>query len=281
MAILFPVKKGIRKLGFFIASLVFLGVWQAAADSVEVDWTFNGFSTDQITINTGDEVDIVNYDDTFDLQVTGAPPESFYADVPPSDGVNVYYTSYVYNNPGTFSFSDELGNSVTVTVNALSALSIGISAPANDAVFIAPATIAVTGVPVGGVAPYVAVEFFVGTNSVGVADSDPFTATITNLPAGNYNFSAVVTDADFNTATNSISVAVVPPPLLTATWSGNQFIVSWPASNADGVFLESTASLKAGGTWSAVSSAPVLVGSQWVVTYSISGGSQFFRLSSQ
>jgi len=272
---------GIGRLGCFIASLVFLWAWQATADSVEVDWDFNGFSPDQIIINVGDEVDIVNYDDSFDLQVSGDPPESFYADIPPTDGVNVYYVSYVYNNPGVFSFSDDLGDSVTVTVNGLSALSIGLSAPANDAVFLAPATFDITAEPAGGVSPYAWVQFFVGTNSAGVAYNSPFTVTVTNLPAGNYNLSAVVTDDNFDTATNSISVVVTPPPLLTATWSGNQFIVSWPADNTDGLFLESTASLEAGATWSAVSSSPVLVGSQWMVTYSMSGTSQFFRLNSQ
>jgi plastocyanin len=72
-----------------IVSLFVFGTWQSQANTVEVDWTSSGFSTSHITINAGDEVDIVNFDYDFDLQVTGAPPEGFYADIPPTDGYNV------------------------------------------------------------------------------------------------------------------------------------------------------------------------------------------------
>lgn len=175
-----------------------------------MDWTFSGFSTSHITINAGDEVDIFNYDYNFDLYVTGAPPESFYADIPPTDGYYVYYLPYVYNNPGTFSFSDDLGDSVTVTVNALNPLAVTITAPTNNATFTAPATFNVTAVPSGGVTPYGEVDFYVGTNLTGVAYSSPFTCTVSNLWMANHNISAVVTDNNFDTATNSIQVSVAP-----------------------------------------------------------------------
>lgn len=182
--------------------------WQCQANNIEVDWTSNGFSTGQVTINAGDEVDIFNLDFSIDLQVTGAPPESFYADIPPTDGTTEYYVPYVYNNPGTFSFSDEFGNTVTVTVNPIAPLSVSITAPTNDAVFTAPATFTVTAVAAGGAAPYVEAQFFVGTNLAGVVNGSPFTITLTNLWAGNYDISAVVTDSDLNNATNSILVTV-------------------------------------------------------------------------
>jgi hypothetical protein len=206
------MKLRIRTMGrryWLITGLFAFVAWQCQANSIEVDWT-SGFSTSVITINAGDEVDIVNMDDVFDLQVTGAAPESFSADIPATDGVNVYYVPYVYNHPGTFSFSDEFGNSVTVIVNAILPLSVTITAPANNAVLVAPATFTVTAVPVGGAAPYAEMQFFVGTDLAGVASSAPFTTTVTNLLAGSYNISAVVTDNNFNTATNSILVNVSP-----------------------------------------------------------------------
>jgi hypothetical protein len=123
----------------------------------------------------------------------------------------LYYVPYIYYNPGTFSFSDEFGNSVTVTVNSIQPLSVAITAPTNNAVFTAPATFNVTAVPAGGASPYVEMDFYVGTNWAGVAYSSPFTSTVTNLPAGNYNISAVVTDNNFDTATNSILVSVGGP----------------------------------------------------------------------
>lgn len=191
-----------------VAGLFVFVTWQCHANNVEVDWTSNGFSTGQITINAGDEVDIVNLDDSIDLQVTGAPPESFYSDIPPTDGSTEYYLPYVYNNPGTFSFSDEFGNTVTVIVNPIAPISVAITGPTNNSVFIAPATFTVTAVPAGGATPYVEVQFYVGTNLAGVANSSPFTITVTNLWAGSYNISAVATDNNSDTATNSILVTV-------------------------------------------------------------------------
>ena len=415
-----------------IIGLFALVVWQCQANTVEVDWTSSGFFTSHITITAGDEVDIVNYDYTYDLLLTGAPPESFYADIPPSDGYYVYYVPYVYYNPGTFSFSDQFGDTVTVTVNPIAPLSVAITAPTNNAVFTAPATFTVTAVPAGGATPYAEVQFFVGTNLAGVAYSSPFTSTVTNLPAGSYNVSAVVTDNSLNTATNSILVTVgaqvitnyilpvdcadiypsgnvdrglyldanendhgglefaafnagqdtsillelnpyglplfgpnvsvygfdggtgtltisdyspgtligvwalpaglgygqvatyditafvksvkgpyfgiilvaggdvfsstyinygtppelyaigpPPTPLLTATRVGNQMIISWPTNYSSGLSLKASTTLGPGASWNAASPSAVQVGSQWVETNTISGGSRFFRLSSQ
>lgn len=427
------LRKGtVGYLRCLIAGLFIFVAWQSQANTTEVDWTSIGFSTSQITINAGDEVDIVNFDYTYDLLVTGAPPESFYSDVPPTDGINVYYVPYVYNTPGTFSFSDQYGDTVTVIVNSTAPLSVAISAPANNAVFTAPATFSVTAVPAGGSPPYAGVQFFVGTNLTGVVSNSPFTVTVSNLFAGNYNLSAVVTDNSLNKATNSILVSVnpllatnylltadcatiyssgsvlrsigltlgsstrgglefaefntsqystillelnptglpvfdstvdvygfdggtgtlagsnyysgtlittltfppnpnygqiatcdvtafvkstkgpyfgfilyavgdvlssttvnygTPPelyaigpapfPSLTAMRVGNQIIISWPTNNAVGLSLRSSATFETGAPWSAVSPSPTLLGSQWVVTNSISGARQFFRLSNQ
>jgi plastocyanin len=189
-------------------TLLLLATLSSRANTIEVDWTSSGFSPSQITINAGDEVDIVNFDDTFDLQLTGAPPEGFSAYIPATDGVNIYYVPYVYQHPGTFSFSDEFGDSTTVTVQAVLPLSVTITAPANNAVFSAPANFTFSATPAGGATPYSDMEFFVGTNSTADIFSAPFTSPVANLPAGNYTLTAVITDANFNTATNSINISV-------------------------------------------------------------------------
>jgi hypothetical protein len=197
---------------FWLITGLFVFVsWQCKATTIEVDWTSSGFSSSHITITTGDEVDIVNYDDTFDLERTGLPaPNNFYSDIPPFDGSSYYYVPYVYSGSGTFTLSDEFGNSVTVTVNPAMPLSVTITAPTNNAVLTAPATFAVTAVPAGGATPYAGVQFFVGTNLTGAAYSSPFTSTVNSLPAGSYIVSTVVTDNSLNTATNSIHVVVAP-----------------------------------------------------------------------
>ena len=74
--------------------------------------------------------------------------------------------------------------------------------------------------------------------------------------------------------------APLPPPL-TAAGAGNQIIISWSINNSAGLTLQSSAALGASASWNAVSPAPALEGNHWMVTQSISGANQFFRLSSQ
>ena len=91
---------------------------------------FQRIFTSHITITTGDEVDIVNYDYDFDLQLTGSPaPNNFYSDIPATDGSSVYYLPYVYSGSGTFTLADRVAHSVTVTVNPATPLSVTITAP--------------------------------------------------------------------------------------------------------------------------------------------------------
>jgi hypothetical protein len=142
-----------------ITSLIALITWQCHAAIVEVDWLSGQFSTGHITINAGDEVDIVNLDDTLELYLTGGPsPAGFFADIPPVDDF-YYYVPVIYTTPGTYSFVDEFGASVIVTVNGLQPLSVAITAPTNTATFIAPATFTVTAVPAGGSASYSEIDF--------------------------------------------------------------------------------------------------------------------------
>lgn len=256
-------------------ALLFLASFRANAGSAEVDWTFNGFSTTQITIAIGDEVDIVDMDDTFDLQATGNPPQYFSVDIPPGD-----YFPYVYNSLGTFSFSDEFGDTVVVVVNPSATVSI---VPTNEAVFTAPSTLTVFASPTNGATPYAEVDFYLGTNLEESVFTTPWDATLTNLPAGDYTITVIVTDNDSNIASNSVSISVVAPqsspPPLTVSGTGSQIVVSWPTTNSAGFSLQASPILGQGASWSVVT--PVLVGTQWVFTNSTSAASQFFRLSGQ
>jgi hypothetical protein len=269
------------RLHSFIASLIVFVAWQSQANTVEVGWDFYGFDTTEVNINAGDEVDIVNYDYSYYLHVTGASPESFDVYVQPFDGVYYYYWPHDYNNPGSFTFHDQYGDTVRVGVYSTVPLSVAITAPTNNTVLTAPATFSVTTAPSGGTPPYAWMYFYVGTDQVDVDYDSPFTTTINNLSVGNYKISAVVFDNMLNSATNSIFVNVMAPtpPKLTATQAGNQFIISWPTNNSSGLSLKGSAKLGSGASWSAAGSTPVLVGDQWVVTNSISGTAQFFRLS--
>jgi hypothetical protein len=310
---------------------------------------------------------------------------------------------------------------------------VAIITPTNNTAFIVPGAFTVTAAPSGGATPYAEVDFFVGTNHAGAAYTSPYSATINNLPVGSYNVSAVVTDGDFNTATNTIQVTVqsllvtnyivpvtcgdiysngnvvnayldadssgdqgtlefaefnasscvsiqlevnayaeplwspqvniygfdggngalsisnynsgtligvlsvpeypgygqpqtvdvtsfvkstrgpcfglyltassgagdvfsslgknyglppelyaispAPPPPPAITFNGNKLLISWSTNNAFGATLQTSTSIGPGAAWVPVNLTPTLIGNQWVVTNSVSGGNHFFRLA--
>ena len=59
--------------------------------------------------------------------------------------------------------------------------------------------------------------------------------------------------------------------------SGNGLILTWP-TNAVGFTLQSTTNLTPPVSWVDVTNPPALLGGQWTVTNSFSGGAQYFRL---
>ena len=76
----------------------------------------------------------------------------------------------------------------------------------------------------------------------------------------------------------SASLQALPPqPTASAVLSGNNFILTWPAS-ATGFTLESAVNLAPPVVWTTNSPAPVLVNGQNTVTDPISGTQKFYRL---
>jgi hypothetical protein len=64
---------------------------------------------------------------------------------------------------------------------------------------------------------------------------------------------------------------------LAASASGGNIVLSWPVANA-GFAVESKSSLNPGASWTTLTNAPALVGTQWQLTIPSSGTDQFFRL---
>jgi uncharacterized repeat protein (TIGR01451 family) len=122
----------------------------------------------------------------------------------------------------TWQAADASGNSSTctqtVTVVDTTAPTVSILSPTNGQVFLAPAafTLLADAHDTGGT--IAKVEFFSGTNLLGVVTNDaPYFVVVTNLPAGsNYSFSARATDGCGNMATSApVSITVLPAPLVT------------------------------------------------------------------
>jgi hypothetical protein len=76
-----------------------------------------------------------------------------------------------------------------------------------------------------------------------------------------------------------IAVLSTLPPALVGKQAGNQMVIAWNTNNATGLFLQSTTNLLSNASWTAVTNTPALIGGQLVVTNSIVGPGQFFRLS--
>ena len=100
--------------------------------------------------------------------------------------------------------------------------SVTLNSPTNNSTFVAPANLTLIATASASGATVSQVQFFQGTNSLRVVIGSPYQTTVTNLGAGNYTFSAVVTDSNGGKATNSVNVVVnAPTPLML---SGGQFI---------------------------------------------------------
>ncbi len=75
--------------------------------------------------------------------------------------------------------------------------------------------------------------------------------------------------------------AAAPPPsrpTLSIVASGNDIILSWPATTPTSFVLESTNVLEAPSPWPAVPGTPAIVGPNFVITNAVANEKQFFRL---
>jgi alpha-tubulin suppressor-like RCC1 family protein len=91
------------------------------------------------------------------------------------------------------------------------------------------------------------------------------------IPRIGTNFIAIVASSFFSLAIQ------VQPPVLTIDQIGNNITISW-STNHTGYTLEAKADLNSPLHWSNIIGIPTIVGDQFVLTNSITGATQFFRL---
>lgn len=75
----------------------------------------------------------------------------------------------------------------------------------------------------------------------------------------------------------NLEFSVSSPPLLQVQASGNNCVLSWPLSAA-GFTLQCTTNLADSNTWTTLTNVPAIVNLQNVISNSITGGSEFYRL---
>jgi hypothetical protein len=136
---------------------------------------------------------------------TTAPYSFTWSDVPPGDHVLM---AKVVDGLGLSAFS-----AVPFTVTAGPTASL--SAPAANATFPAPATIALAANAQAGPSPLARVEFYQGSTLIGTATTAPYIATWANAPAGTHQLSVRAVDGNGVVAYSSaVSVNVVAPSIV-------------------------------------------------------------------
>jgi plastocyanin len=126
--------------------------------------------------------------------------------------------SYTFMAVATGDGGGKTTNSINVTVNsANNPPSVTVTNPVNGAVLNAPATFVIGATASDSDGTVTNVQFFRGTNSIANDSTSPYSAGITNLPAGAYILSAVASDNVGAKATNSINITVNALPTVTIT----------------------------------------------------------------
>jgi uncharacterized repeat protein (TIGR01451 family) len=139
--------------------------------------------------------------------------------------------------------SGETATSSPIAVSVATAMppAVVLSAPANGALFSAPATIAVTATATAGTGATVRqVDYYAGATLIGTAAASPYSITWSNVAAGSYSLTAKVTDTLGATASSiPVGITVGGGTSLPSPWSSQDIgpvALAGSAGFQDGVF---------------------------------------------
>jgi plastocyanin len=180
------------------------------------------FSPATVTINVGDSV-IWTWQSTPHSTTSGTngvPADDNGAPSGLWDSTLITSTPHTFTNTfttsGNFSYycskhySFGMTGMVFVTSSALPP-TVSITSPASNTVFAAPASVTIQADASGNGSAITNVQFLAGSTVLANATSPPFSATANISSAGNYTLSAIASDNDGITATNSVPISVVTP----------------------------------------------------------------------
>src|SRR5712692_3428069 len=130
--------------------------------------------------------------------------------------------------------TDNLGLSTTsaaVSIQVNAPPTVGITAPANNVVFAAPATITMTATASDADGTIAKVDFFDGTTLAGTATAAPFGVTLANVVAGVHMLTARATDnLGASTTSAAVSAQVDALPTVGITSPANNAVIATPAT---------------------------------------------------
>jgi plastocyanin len=100
----------------------------------------------------------------------------------------------------------------TITVQAANVPpTVALTTPANGSVFAAPASFTLNAKASDSDGSITNVQFLQGATALGNSITPPYSASVSNLPAGSYTFSAVASDNGGSKATDTITISVATP----------------------------------------------------------------------
>ncbi|BCB27724.1 hypothetical protein SKTS_26100 [Sulfurimicrobium lacus] len=108
---------------------------------------------------------------------------------------------------------------------------VSLTAPANNAVYAAPASVTLTATAADSDDSITKVEFYRGTTLIGTDTAAPYGINWTNAPAGSYTLTARATDKSGATTTSApVQIIVDAPPSVSLTAPANKAVYIAPAS---------------------------------------------------
>jgi len=155
---------------------------------------------------------VVNEDGSFTYDPTTSPTLMALA---LGSSTNDTFTYYAYDGVDGFS-----QGTVTVTVNGVNMPpTVSITFPTNNSTFITPASFTMTADAADADGTVTQVEFReTNLGSLAIDTTTPYSVDLSNLPAGNYTFTAIATDNSGTSTTSSpVNITVLANPPITAT----------------------------------------------------------------
>lgn len=137
-----------------------------------------------------------------------------------------------FTSAGSFPYNCTV-HGFTGTINVAAANvppTLSITNPANGALFIVPANVTIQAGVTNGSSAVTNVQFRIGSTILTNVPASPFFATTNNLAAGSYTLTAIATDTNRLTATNSVNIVVDTRPTVTITNPLNNATFSAPAN---------------------------------------------------
>jgi plastocyanin len=229
--------KNLLKKFYTLAGVLWLGsTFSGTAGVATVSVQDDVFVPSSSSIHVGDSV--VWVWDGSDHNVTSTSHPAAWTASATKTSTTFRFTN-TFNATGSFPYECTVHADVGMlgTINVAAAAqppTISITAPASGALFPAPASITISASTTDSNATVTNVQFLVGSTVLTNKTAAPFVAEANNLPAGSYNLSAIATDKNGLSATNSVSIQVFTPISLGVggiVFSAPSFQFSYAANN--------------------------------------------------